>query len=179
MLDLIIAPDPIYKTICTPAVEVDDSIRCHLNAMLETLRAYHAIGLGAPMVGITKRLVVIELEDEQGALQQYQMVNPIITERSAETKTMEESSITFLGISAPVTRHAAVTVEYLDETGTPQTLHATGLLAVCVQHEIDYLDGKTILDHQPPVKRDMLKRKMEKHKRLGPLPHVHGPHCNH
>jgi len=179
MLNLVIAPDPIYKTICTKVTQVDDTVRATLDAMMATLRAFHAMGMGAPMVGITQRLVVVEMEDEAGALHSYKMVNPVIAERSAETSTMEESSITFLGVSAPVTRSGAVTVESLDEHGAPQTVHATGLLAVCLQHEIDYLDGKTFIDYQPPVKRDMLKRKMEKQKRNGPIPHIHGAHCNH
>lgn len=179
MLDLVIAPDPIYKVICTPVQQVDDAVRATLSKMTETLRAYHALGLGAPMVGITQRLVVIEMEDEQGTLHHYEMVNPVITQRSTQTATIEESSITFLGVSAPVTRPASIVVAYLDGSGTPQTVKASGLLAACIQHEMDYLDGKTFLDYQPPVKRDMLKRKMEKQKRLGPIPHVHGAHCNH
>lgn len=179
MLNLVIAPDPIYKTICTPVAEVNDSIRATLSAMMETLRAFHAMGIGAPMVGLTQRLVVAELEDESGVLHSYQMVNPVITERSAETRTMEEASITFLGVGAPVTRPADVTITYLDQNGASQTLRASGILSTCLQHEIDYLDGKTFLDYQPPMKRDILKRKMEKQKRLGPIPHVHGPNCNH
>ena len=178
MLELILAPDPIYKTVCTPVVAVDAAVRATLDAMMQTLRAEHAIGLGAPMVGVTQRLVVIELEDETGVAHSYRMVNPVITERSADMVTNTEASITFVGISAPVTRPAAVTVEYLDEHGAKQTLRATGLMAACVQHEMDYLDGITILDHQSPLKRDMLKRKMEKERRRY-VPHVHGEHCSH
>jgi peptide deformylase len=166
MLALVYAPDPIYATVCDPVSAVDDAVRAHLQAMLLLLRTHHAMGLGAPMVGLTQRLVVIEYEDDQGQPHHYQMVNPIITYRSAEMHTMEEASITFLGVAMPVTRAAEVHVEYWDETGAPQTLHATGLLATCVQHEMDYLDGKTILDYQSPMKRDILKRKMEKQKRL-------------
>jgi peptide deformylase len=103
----------------------------------------------------------------------------IIIKRSDAMATMEEASITFLGVSAPITRPAEVTVRYLDENGATQTLQATGIVSVCVQHEMDYLDGKTILDYQSPMKRDMMKRKMEKQKRTGPIPHVHGAHCNH
>ena len=160
MYELVIAPDPIYKTVCTPVAQVDDAVRATLERMLETLRAYNAMGIGAPMVGLTQRLVVVEVE-EGGQLHRYKMVNPEITERSAETSTMEEGSITFLGISAPVTRPAEVSIAYLDENGAPQTLRASGLLATCIQHEMDYLDGKTILDYQPPMKRDILKRKIE------------------
>lgn len=178
-MELIFAPDPIYKTICTPVAEVNDATRATLAAMMKILRDHHAMGIGAPMVGITERLVVVDMEGDDGTHHCYHMVNPVITERSADTQTIEEASLTFLGISVPVTRAAEVTVKYLDENGAQQTIHATGLLAVCLQHEIDYLDGKTILDYQPPMKRDMLKRKMEKQKRLGFVPHVHGPNCNH
>ncbi len=179
MLALILAPDPIYKTICAPVGVVDDAVRATLDAMMETLHAHEAMGLGGPMVGITQRLVVVGLEDEAGVVHQYKMVNPVIVERSAEMATMEEGSITFLGVNAPVTRPAEVTVEYLDEQGAPQRVQAKGILSVCIQHEMDYLDGKTFLDYQPPMKRDILKRKTEKNKRLGHAPHVHGPHCNH
>lgn len=178
MLELVLAPDPIYKTICTPVPEVTDAVRGDLEAMMQTLRANSAMGLGAPMVGLTQRLVVIDLEDENGAHHVHKMVNPVVTEQSAETATMEEASITFLGISAPVTRPVSITVSYQDETGTAQTLRATGIVSVCIQHEIDYLDGKTIIDYQSPMKRDMLKRRLEKQKRLS-APHVHGAHCNH
>lgn len=179
MLSLVIAPDPIYHTVCAPVATVNDEVRATLDAMMATVQGFHAMGIGAPMVGLTQRLVVVDLEDEAGAHHRYKMVNPEITQRSTELSTMEEGSITFLGVSAPVTRPAEVTVAYLDENGAPQTVHAKGILAVCLQHEIDYLDGKTFLDYQPPMKRDILKRKMEKQKRLGPHPHVHGPNCNH
>lgn len=179
ILDLVLAPDPIYKTVCTAVASVDDAVRATLNDMTETLHAFDAMGIGAPMVGITQRLVVLALTDEAGKVHEYQMVNPVITQRSAEMKTMEEASITFLGITAHVARPATVTVEYLDAQGATQVIEAKGILSVCLQHEIDYLDCKTIIDYQPPVKRDMLKRKMEKAKRTGPIPHVHGAHCHH
>lgn len=178
MLSFVLAPDPIYKTRCSPVSAVNDEVRALLDEMLELLRQEHAIGLAAPMLGLTQRLIVVELTDEKGVAHSYQMANPVIKERSAETQTTEESSITFLGISAPVTRAQSVTVEYLDTQGALQTLQASGLLAACIQHEIDYLDGITILDHQPPMKRDMLRRKLEKEKRHF-RPHVHGPNCNH
>lgn len=179
MLELTLAPDPIYKTICTAVAKVDDAVRATLAAMMQTAKAHHALGIAAPMVGLSERLVVIALEDERGVLHEYQMVNPVIIERAAEMVATEEASLTFLGISAPVSRPARVVVRYLDENGAEQTLEATGILAACVQHEIDYLDGKTFLDYQPPMKRDVLKRKMEKQKRLGLIPHVHGAHCRH
>ena len=179
MLELILAPDPIYKTTCTPVAQVDNGIRAKLAQMMEILRAEHAMGLGAPMVGLTERLVVVELEDEGGKHHSYQMVNPIITQKSAETRETMEASITFLGVSAPVMRPASVTVEYLDENGAKQTLEAHGIVSTCLQHEIDYLNGITFVDYQSPVKRDMLKRKLEKEKRIGMRPHVHGPSCAH
>ncbi len=179
MLSLVIAPDPIYKAICTPVATVDDRVRAQLSEMMDILREEHAMGLGAPMVGLTQRLVVVELKDEDGVVHSYQMVNPVITRYSDEKRTTMEASITFLGVSAEVTRPTEITVAYLDENGASQTLDASGMLATCLQHEIDYLDGRTFLDHQPPVKRDMLKRKVEKGKRMGLRPHIHGPHCAH
>lgn len=179
MLQLMLAPDPIYKIVCTPVTAVDDAVRHSLDAMMELAQEHHAMGIGAPMVGLTQRLVVIALADESGVMHRYKMVNPTITERSDEMRTTEEASITFLGVSAPVTRPASITLDYLDEQGIARSLQASGLLATCIQHEIDYLDGKTFLDYQPPMKRDMMRRKMEKQKRLGLIPHVHGAHCQH
>jgi peptide deformylase len=178
-LSLILAPDPIYKTQCTLVAVVDDAVRDTLDAMMAALQDYEAIGLAAPMVGLKQRLVVIRLEDEAGVNHHYEMVNPEITERSTQTQTLEEASITFLGISAPVTRPREVTVRYLDRNGVSQTLEAKGLLAACVQHEMDYLDGKTFIDYQPPMKRDVLTRKMAKYKKLGHAPHVHSASCRH
>lgn len=179
LLPLVIAPDPIYKTRCTEVPEVTDLVRRALDDMMETLHAHHAIGMGAPMVGLTQRLVVIDLEEEDGTSHIYKMVNPEIVERSTEMQTLMEASITFWGVSAEITRPAHITVRYLDSEGKTQTVTASGLLAACLQHEIDYLDGKTFLDYLPPVKRDMLKRKMEKFKRSGHPPHAHSHFCQH
>ena len=177
MLSFVLAPDPIYKTRCQPVAAVTDAVRATLEEMMEMLRGEHAIGIAAPMVGLSQQLVVIEMEHE-GKLVSLKMVNPTITDRSAQQEVGIESSITFLGVSMPVPRATAVTVAYLDETGTTQTLQATGLLARCLQHEIDYLNGVTILHYQSALKRDMLTRKLEKEKRHF-KPHVHGAHCNH
>jgi len=178
-MELIFAPDPIYKTHCTPVHVVDDHVRAALAEMMVIVKEQHALGIAAPMVGLKQQLVAIALEDEQGVFHEYAMVNPTITQRSAETVMSEEGSITFLGVTAVVERATEVTVAYLDAQGQHQTLQASGILAICLQHEIDYLHGKTMLDYQSATKRDMLRRKMEKQKRLGFVPHVHGPNCHH
>lgn len=179
ILPLIIAPDPIYKLTCQPVAAVTDEIRKKLADMVETMHAHHAIGIGAPMVGLTERLVVVDLEDENGTRHFLQMANPTIINRSAEMRTITEASITFWGVSAEVTRPQEIEVSYLDETGATKNIKAAGILAACLQHEMDYLDGRNFLDYLPPVKRDMLKRKMEKFKRSGHPPHAHSHFCQH
>jgi peptide deformylase len=116
---------------------------------------------------------------ENGQKKPLYMANPVIISASTETETYNEGSLSFPGISAPVTRPTEITVEYLDYNNNPQTLIATGFLATCIQHEIDYLYGKTFLSYLSPVKRDMLLRKMQKYKKQGHVPHEHSEYCNH
>jgi peptide deformylase len=145
--------------------------------MFETLRIEHGIGLGANMVGVLKRIIVVKMQQETG-LVSYAMVNPEILESSKETQTIEEASLSFPGIAANITRPKSITVRYLDYDGNPQTLAADGFLATVIQHEMDYLDGKVFLDYLSKMKRDMLLKKMEKHIKMHP-PHVHTASCSH
>ena len=174
---LIFAPHPIYKTLCPKITELTDQHRALLDDLLATLYSEHGVGIAAPMIGESQPLVVIDLQ-ENGIKSPLFMVNPEIISSSAETQTIEEASLSFLGISAPVTRPQTITVRYMDYEGKTQELTAEGFLATCIQHEVDYLNGLTFLDHLSPVKRDMLVRKMVKNKKHY-RPHVHGAHCHH
>lgn len=176
-LQLVYAPNPIFKQKAQAVEMVDDEVRGLIDAMFATLYVERGIGLGANMVGVLKRIVVIDLQ-EGGKKTPLALVNPQITSKSEETQTYLEASLCFPGISADVTRPKAVTVKYLDYDGKPQQLEAEGFLATVVQHEMDYLDGKVFLDYVSRMKRDMLLKKMNKHMKLHP-PHVHGVHCSH
>ncbi len=176
-LPLIIAPDPIFSKKSAPVEAVTDDVRTLMDNLLDTIHHEHGAGIAAPMVGVLKRVVVIDLQ-ENGQSSPLYLANPEITAASDEVQVFEEGSLCFPGIVADITRPAAVTVRYLDYQGATQELNATGFLATCLQHEIDYLNGAVFLDYLSPIKRDMLKRKMLKFKK-NYRPHVHGAGCNH
>ena len=163
-LPLIIAPDPVFRMTAEPVNEVDDQTRAEVKAMFDTLYREQGVGLGANMVGLLKRIIVVDLQEE-GKKAPLAMINPEITKLSGETQTFEEASLSFPGISANVTRPGSIDVAYLDTDGNSRSLEATGFLATVIQHEIDYLDGRTYLDHLSAVKRNMLLKKMAKLKR--------------
>lgn len=129
------------------------------------------------MAGIPKRVVVINV-NHQGNHTKLALINPEIIKSSATTQTIEEASLSFPGISADITRPDAVTVRYMDLDGQIKEFEAQGVVATVIQHELDYLDGKTFLDYLSKLKRDLLVSKMLKYIKMHP-PHVHGEHCDH
>ena len=175
-LQLIYAPNDIFRKKAAHVNLVDDNIRRIIDDMFEVLRIENGIGLGANMVGVLQRIIVIKMRGDE--LQTYSMVNPEIIETSPETQTFEEASLSFLGISAHITRSSKIKVKYLDYEGNEQILEAQGLLSTVIQHEVDYLDGKIFLDYLSKMKRDMLINKMKKHIKNHP-PHIHTSSCSH
>ena len=169
-MQLIIGPNPIFKQIATPISEVNDEVRGWIKDMFAIMYEEGGLGLGANMVGLLKRIVVVDMQ-EGGHKSPLPLINPEIIAKSAETQTTEEASLSFPGISAPITRPKTISVRFLDETGATKTLDADGFLAIVIQHEMDYLDGKTYLDHLSKMKRDMLLKKMKKQSC--------GPDCGH
>jgi peptide deformylase len=178
LLPLVIAPNPIFKQKAEAVSAVDSSIQKLMDDMLETMYSEHGIGIAGNMVGVLKRLVVIDLFDNKKHDPIF-MANPEVVAVSEEKQVVEEASICFPGIYAKVSRPKKITVKYLDYNNQPQTLEAEGLLSSCIQHEIDYLDGVTFVDYLSPVKRDVLLRKMKKIVKKGFAPHVHTAACNH
>ena len=170
-------PHPIFKQVAARVAVVDDAARAVVQDMLDTLAYEQAVGLGAPMIGVSQRIAVVDL-NENGVSAPIVLINPEVTARSEETQTHEEASLSLRGISAQITRPAAITVVYADVEGVLQELKAEGFLATVILHEIDYLDGKTYLDYLSPLKRDMLMKKMAKFNKMNP-PHVHGANCHH
>ncbi|MDG1287870.1 MAG: peptide deformylase [Rickettsiales bacterium] len=177
LLSLIYAPDPIFKQTAERVDAVTDETRRIIDDMFETVEHEKAVGIGANMVGVLKRLAVVDLQ-EGGISKPYAFINPEIFWYSDEQQEHEEASICFLGIAAKVKRPATIKLRYLDYEGQSQALEATGFFASVIQHEVDYLDGITFLDHLSKLKRDMLLKKMKKHLKHHP-PHVHGTNCNH
>ncbi|WP_085903879.1 peptide deformylase [Kiloniella majae] len=162
ILDIVIAPDPVLKVVCEPVKEVNDEIRELLTNMLETMYKAPGIGLAACQVGVTKRVIVVDVSDDKEENQPYCMVNPEITWESDEYSVYQEGCLSLPEQYADVERPAAIKMTYLDETGKKFELEADGLLATCIQHEIDHLDGVLFVDHISKLKRGMIMKKLKK-----------------
>lgn len=172
-LQLVLAPDPIFKKKSTPVESVTDEIRQLMDDMLQTLEVEQGVGMAAPMVDILKRIVVINLKENEAHTKLF-MVNPELVEKSEEMQVFEEASLCYPGIFADIKRPSHIKVKYLDYDGNQQEITADGLLATCIQHEMDYLDGKVYLDYLSKLKRDTLLRKMHKFIKQYGSGHGHG-----
>jgi peptide deformylase len=162
VLPILIAPHPTLKRRAEPVQQVDDEIRQLTEDMLETMYDAPGVGLAAPQINVSKRIVVIDCAEEGAPPQPYRMINPELLWTSDEQDTREEGCLSLPEIYADVTRAAGCKVAYLDEQGHRQELEAEGLLAVCIQHEIDHLNGVLFVDHLSALKRNMLMRKLAK-----------------
>ncbi len=164
VLPIIVAPDPILKTRSEKVEKITPEILQLMNDMLDTMYAARGVGLSAVQVGVLKRVITIDIEqDERGkAGKPIKMINPEIISSSAEINIYNEGCLSFPGQYADVERPAAVTIRYLDEQGKTQTIHADELMATCVQHEIDHMDGIVFVDHISRIKRDMILRRLKK-----------------
>lgn len=164
-LPIVLAPDPVLKTKCRPVKEVDDSVRRLLDDMLETMYDAPGIGLSAPQVADGRRVIVCDVAREGETPEPYKMINPEILWASEETHLGEEGCLSIPDHYGEVERPAAIRVRYLDPEGKKQEMEADGLLATCIQHEIDHLDGVLFIDYLTPLKRNIILRKMKKYKR--------------
>jgi peptide deformylase len=163
---VIIAPDPRLKIVSTPVAKVDDEVRKLVDDMLESMYAADGIGLAAIQVGVPKRIIVMDLAQKEGKNEPRVFINPMITWASEETATFEEGCLSVPEIWDDVERPAHIKVEYLDRDGKKQTLEADGLLATCLQHEMDHLEGVLFIDHLSRLKRSMALKKLAKAKKL-------------
>lgn len=162
ILPILVAPHPVLKQKCTPVEAVDDDIRRLLNDMLETMYDAPGIGLAAPQVGVPKRLLVVDVSRADEDPRPMKIINPEIVAESDELNVYEEGCLSFPEQYSDVERPEAVTVKYLDETGAEREIEADGLLATCIQHEIDHLDGVVFVDHISALKRGMIMRRLQK-----------------
>ena len=163
LLPILRFPDPRLHNVASPVAEVDDSIRRLIDDMAETMYEAPGIGLAATQVDVHKRVVVIDISEDRDDL--LALVNPVIVARSGE-QTCEEGCLSVPGIYEKVSRAEAVTVEALDRNGEPIRVDAEGLLAVCVQHEIDHLDGKVFVEYLSQLKQGRIKTKLAKKARI-------------
>lgn len=159
---LVILPDPILRQLSRPVERIDDDVRRLADDMLETMYDAPGIGLAAIQIGEPLRMLVIDLakEDEPKAPQVF--INPEVVASSAGASVYEEGCLSIPDYYAEVERPDSVTVKYVDRDGRDGLVEANGLLATCLQHEIDHLNGVLFIDHISKLKRDMVVRKFKK-----------------
>lgn len=171
---LIILPDPLLRQVSKPVERVDDSLRRLADDMLETMYDAPGIGLAAIQIGLPMRLLVIDLAKEDDEPAPHVFVNPEILESSDERSVYEEGCLSIPEYYAEVERPASVRVKYVDRDGRGQEIKAEGLMATCLQHEIDHLNGVLFIDHISKLKRVMVMRKFRKLARDKPAPKLVG-----
>ena len=159
---ILTAPDPRLKKKSKPVDSVDAEVRQLMDDMLETMYDAPGIGLAAPQIGELRRVIVLDIEREDLKTGPIVMANPEVIEASDEDATYEEGCLSVPEHYSDVVRPAKVTVRYLDRDGETQEMACEGLLATCVQHEIDHLDGILFIDHISALKRNMILRKLLK-----------------
>ena len=160
--EILIVPDPRLKKECEPVEAVNDEIKTLLNDMLETMYAAPGIGLAAPQIGVMKRVVVMDVSDDKDKPEPLKLINPEIIWESEETSIYQEGCLSIPEQYADVERPAEVGLRYLDENGKEHEIEADGLLATCIQHELDHLDGILFTDYLSALKRNMILKKVQK-----------------
>ena len=161
-LEILTAPDPRLKKKSKPVAQVDAKTRALMDDMLETMYAAPGIGLAAPQIGVLQRIIVLDLGEREGERKQaYKMVNPELVWVSDDDNTYEEGCLSVPEHYGDVVRPKSIRVQYLDEHNKKQELAAEGLLATCIQHEIDHLDGVLFIDRMAPLALDNIRSKLE------------------
>ena len=163
--EIVIEPDPILRKKSERLEKVDDELRSLLDDMLETMYSAPGIGLAAVQVGILKRLIVIDITKEKDNKNPLFLINPEITSRSKNTSIYEEGCLSLPGHYAEIERPAECHIKYIDYHGKEKEIQAKGLLSTCIQHEVDHLNGKLFIDYLSKLKKDMILKKLVKHKK--------------
>jgi peptide deformylase len=167
-LSIVTLPDPLLRRVSEPVEQVDDTLRKLIDDMLDTMYAAPGVGLAAIQVGVPKRLIVLDVAGEGEERKPISMVNPVILTLGAEKRVYEEGCLSIPDVRVEIERPATVRVRYVDRDGKTQELDANGLLATVIQHEMDHLDGKLIIDFLSRLKRDIVVRKFRKQARAEP-----------
>ena len=163
---ILTAPDPRLKAVSTDVEKVDAELRRLIDDMAESMYEADGIGLAAVQIGTPKNIIVMDLDQKSGQKNPKAYINPKILWASDEIVTFEEGCLSVPEIWEDVERPARIKTEYLDRDGVLQVLEADGLLATCLQHEMDHLNGVLFIDHLSKLKRSMALRKLQKAKRL-------------
>ncbi len=163
ILDILEYPDQRLRTRAKPVEKVDDSVRQLVEDMLETMYDAPGIGLAATQVDVHSRIIVVDVSENRD--DPHAFINPELTLLGGRIET-EEGCLSVPGFYEPVTRAEQIRVNALDRHGEPQELEVEGLLAVCIQHECDHLDGKLFVDYLSNLKRNRIRKKLEKQQRV-------------
>jgi peptide deformylase len=164
-------PDPRLRLVGAPVAGVDDKIRALMDDMLETMYAAPGVGLAAIQIAVQKRVIVLDVAkraDEAAAPEPLCLANPEILWASAELSTCQEGCLSIPDVFEDVARPTGVRARYLDRDGRAQEIEADGILATCLQHEIDHLNGVLFIDHLSRLRRDRIMRKFRKNAKYGP-----------
>ena len=163
--NIIIEPDPILRKKSDILEKVDDELRILLDDMLETMYAAPGIGLAAVQIGILKRLIVIDISKDKEKKNPIFLINPEIISKSKNTSIYEEGCLSLPGHFAEIERPEECQIKYIDYEGKKNEMKANGLLATCIQHEIDHLNGILFIDYLSKLKKDMIVKKLVKQKK--------------
>ncbi|MYI06305.1 MAG: peptide deformylase [Gemmatimonadetes bacterium] len=164
LLDIRLLGEKVLRRKADPVEEITDETRRLVSDMWDTMYEAEGIGLAAPQVGMSLRILVVDVADEDESRHVHALVNPVVVESSNATDKAREGCLSIPGIEETVTRPARVTVEALSVDGEAVRIEADGLLARALQHEVDHLDGVLFIDRVSPLKRSMLLRKWRKSK---------------
>ena len=162
---ILIEPDPILRKKCSPLEKVDDQTRKLMKDMLETMYKAPGIGLAAIQIGILKRIVVIDISKDEEKKSPLFLVNPEIIFRSKNTSVYEEGCLSLPGQFAEISRPDKCKIKFLDYSGEEKILETEGLLATCIQHEMDHLEGILFIDYLSKLKKSMIIKKLSKSKK--------------
>ena len=157
ILDILVYPDSRLRTRAEPVDRLDPSIVKLIDDMAETMYSAPGIGLAATQVNVHKRVVVIDISETKDQLQAF--VNPVLVGSGDQIET-DEGCLSVPGAIVPVWRFSEVHVSALDQSGQPFEIHASGLLSICIQHEVDHLDGKVFVDYLSQLKRDRIRKRL-------------------
>ena len=174
ILEILKYPEPILSKVAEPVENLNGKTAALISDMLETMYAAPGVGLAAPQVGVSQRIVVLDVDHENPGKQVYKLINPVITRAEGEI-IWEEGCLSVVDYTAEVRRAAQVEVVAFDDREQPVKIEADGLLAVALQHEIDHLDGKLFIDRISRLKRDLYTRKRKKMLRSEVAPSTESP----
>lgn len=160
LLPILEFPDPRLRTVAKPVTEFDSELEALIENMIETMYAAEGIGLAASQVDVHKRIVVIDVSEEKDSPRVF--INPTFTVIEQELQDYDEGCLSVPGFYETVSRPRRVLINAVDATGTAFELEADGILAICIQHEIDHLEGKLFVDYISKLKRDRIRGKLEK-----------------